>query len=86
MQRTMDSLSLDGLPDSRKHCVAAGTIEQRCGWFASVAAGLGKEFSDAFGPGDAEWSDLRANAAGRDCAGRVADPGDLPACCAASGY
>jgi len=86
MQRTMDSLDLSGLPSPRMHCVAAGTIEQRCGWFASVAAGLGKEFADAFGPGDAQWSDLKANAAGRDCARRADDPAALPDCCAAAGY
>lgn len=86
MQRTMDALDLSGLPNPRKHCVAAGTIGQRCGWFAALVAGTGKEFADAFGPGDAAWSDLRANAAGRDCAGRVATPADLPACCEASGY
>lgn len=86
MQRAMDSLELAGLPDPRKHCVAAGTIEQRCGWVASLVAGLGKEASDAFGPGDAEWSDLKANAAGRDCGARIEDPAALPVCCEAAGY
>lgn len=86
MQRTMDSLDLSGLPSPRKHCLASATIRQRCGWLAALVAGLGKEFADTFGPGDAQWSDLKANAAGRECAGQVADEAALPDCCAAAGY
>jgi hypothetical protein len=86
MQRTVDSLRLDGLPDVRKHCLAAGTIAMRCGGTSSFMAGYGKELADVFGPGNAERRDLAANKAGRDCAGQSADENALGACCAAAGY
>jgi hypothetical protein len=86
MQRTMDALDLAGLSDPRKHCVAAGAIRQRCGWLSSMTAGLGKELSDAFGPGDAAFADLEADGAGRECGARSADEALLRACCADAGY
>lgn len=86
MQRTVDSLALDGLPDIRKHCLAAGAIAIRCGSADAFVAGHAKEIADAFGPGDASRRDLAANKAGRRCAQRSADEGLLPACCAGAGY
>jgi hypothetical protein len=86
MQRTVDSLPLDGLPDLRKHCLAAAAIAVRCGAGTAFMAGYAKEIADAFGPGDASTVDLAANAAGRECAQRSAEDHSLPGCCAAAGY
>ena len=86
MQRAVDSLALEGLPDVRKHCLAAGTIAIRCGGGSAFIAGYAKEISDAFGPGDASERDLAANKAGRRCAERSADESALAACCAEAGY
>ena len=86
MQQAVDSLVLEDLPDLRRHCLAAGTISIRCGNADAVVAGLAKEMSDAFGPGDASRRDLAANAAGRECARRSADATQLPACCGEAGY
>ncbi len=86
MQRTVDSLALEGLSDLRKHCLAAGAIAIRCGSGTAFVAGYAKEFADAFGPGDASRRDLAAGAAGRRCAGQSADEQLLPACCAEAGY
>lgn len=86
MQRTVDSLPLDGLPDARKHCLAAGTIAVRCGAGSAFVAGYAKEIADAFGPGDASAADLAADAAGRECAQRSAGEHALAECCVAAGY
>jgi hypothetical protein len=86
MQRVVDSLPLDGLPDARKHCLAAGAIALRCGAGSAFVAGYAKEVADAFGPGDASIADLQAAAAGRECAQRSAEEHSLPGCCAATGY
>jgi hypothetical protein len=86
IQRTVDSLQLDGLPDARRHCLAAGTIAIRCGGASAFMAGYGKELSDVFGPGDAEWRDIVANRAGRRCAGQGTDAALLSACCEQAGY
>jgi hypothetical protein len=86
MQRTVDSLDLALLAGDRKHCLASGTISLRCGPASAWIAGYGKEFGDLFGPGSFQRRDLRANAAGRRCAGSAASEGELPACCADAGY
>jgi len=86
MQRTVDALALDGLPDARRHCLAAGAIAARCGNVSAMLAGQAKELADLFGPGDASRADLAANAAGRRCGQRSRDPGSIAACCAESGY
>jgi hypothetical protein len=86
MQRAVDSLALDGLPDIRKHCLAAGTIVIRCGSGSALVAGYMKEIADVFGPGDASGRDLSANTAGRRCAERSAEESALFACCAEAGY
>lgn len=86
MQRTVDSLALDGNTDLRKHCLAAGAIAIRCGGGDAFMAGYAKEIADAFGPGDASRRDLAANRAGRGCAQRVAGEQGLQECCAGMGY
>ena len=86
MQRTMDSLALEGNTDLRRHCIAAGAIAIRCGSFDAFVAGHAKEIADAFGPGDASRRDLAANQAGRRCAQRSADEQRLADCCGAAGY
>jgi hypothetical protein len=86
MQRTMDSLQLDGMSDDRRHCFASGTIALRCGRVSAFLAGWGKEVADIFGPGDPSWRDLRADRAGRECARRDAAEKLLPECCVNSGY
>lgn len=86
MQKTMDRLVLAGLPDPRKHCVAAGAITQRCGSLSAFAAGYGKEVADVFGPGDAERADLAADRAGRACGKQSAGVDALTACCVDAGY
>jgi hypothetical protein len=86
MQLTLDSLQQAGLPDSRLHCLASGTIQLRCGRVSAWTAGHGKEIADLFGPGDFQRHDLQANAAGRACAGRSASEEDLGPCCAEAGF
>lgn len=90
MQRAVDGLALDGLPDGRRHCLAAGTIAGRCGAGPAFIAGYAKETADAFGPGDASSRDIAANKAGRDCARQLggvnAGQDELAACCMQAGY
>ena len=86
MQRTVDSLQRAGLPDSRLHCLASGTIALRCGRVSAWVAGYGKEIADLVGPGDFERRDFQANAAGRRCAGRAENEQDLVPCCAGAGF
>ena len=86
MQQTVDSLKLAGLPDSRQHCLASGTIVLRCGRVSAWTAGYGKEIADLLGPGNFERRDLRANESGRDCAAGSADERELARCCADAGF
>lgn len=101
MQRTVDSLHLSGLPGNRQHCLASGTIALRCGSASAWMAGYGKEMADLFGHGRFQRQDLRANAAGRECAASLAEESlagealtdqapvsdeRLADCCAARGY
>jgi hypothetical protein len=74
------------LPDSRKHCLAAGGIAQQCGVIDARVASVGKEVKDLFGAGDASWSDWRADRAGMQCAKSAATGEALAACCTQAGY
>ncbi|MEZ5564735.1 MAG: hypothetical protein R3F24_04120 [Gammaproteobacteria bacterium] len=86
MQQAVDTLDLDGLTDSRKHCLASGTITQLCGQTSAWMAGYAKEMADLLGPGDFSRQDLRADRAGRTCGTRNFDSQSLVLCCAAAGY
>jgi hypothetical protein len=54
---------------------------QQCSRAEAWLAGWGKEAADAFGAGDADWDDLRADRVGRDCAGTADGATGLLACC-----
>jgi hypothetical protein len=69
------------LPDDKAHCVASGLIARYCSIPESYLAGIGKEVRDLFGPGDAEWRDLKSDWAGVDCARRADGDGALEECC-----
>lgn len=75
-----------GIPDIRAHCLASGLIARYCSRSEAYMAGIGKELRDLFGPGDAEWRDLRADRAGISCARDARDDADVESCCSASGY
>ncbi|HPF26471.1 MAG: hypothetical protein R3F58_15490 [Steroidobacteraceae bacterium] len=90
----MQSVDFAGMPDKQAHCIASGLIARRCGARYARLAGVGKEWLDLFGGGDASRDDLRADADGRACAARIkaaaatpddADPTEfrtaLTACC-----
>jgi hypothetical protein len=75
------------MPDKQAHCVASAKIALQCGARYARMAGIGKEWLDALGGGDASRGDLAANAVGRDCARTAQSAGDssdvaLLACCA----
>ncbi|MEQ1803136.1 MAG: hypothetical protein ABL989_14505 [Gammaproteobacteria bacterium] len=86
MQQTLDSLDLSRQSNDRKHCVASGSIALRCGTGSAWAAGYAKELADLLGPGNFQRRDLRANSAGRRCAGASAREQDLAACCGSAGF
>ncbi len=67
----MQPVEFTGMPDKQAHCIASGLIAQRCGARYARLAGVGKEWLDAVGGGDASRDDLRANADGRACAVHV---------------
>ena len=70
-----------GLTDKRAHCIAGGLIARFCSPAEARLAGLGKELRDAFGSGDADWSDWQATRAGVRCAAAAADVASIIACC-----
>jgi hypothetical protein len=70
-----------GLPEQRAHCLASGLIARYCSVSEAHLAGVGKEFRDLLGAGDAESSDLRANRAGIECARRAEDDHGVARCC-----
>jgi hypothetical protein len=70
-----------GLHDKRAHCVAGGLIARFCSPTEARLAGLGKELRDAFGTGDADWSDWQATRSGVRCAASRADVVSIIACC-----
>lgn len=86
MQRTLDSLALQPVPDRRKHCLASAAITLRCGTASAVFAGFAKESADLVGPGDASLADLAADAAGRRCARRTGAGQALAECCSEAGF
>jgi hypothetical protein len=69
------------LTDPEKHCLASALMVQQCSRAEAWLAGWGKEAADAFGAGDADWDDLRADRVGRDCAGTADSTTGLLACC-----
>jgi len=76
----------EGIPDKRAHCLAAGGIARDCSIGEAYMAGAGKEISDFFGGGDAEWGDWRADRVGIRCARESSDDDALAACCRTRGY
>lgn len=80
-QATVDEHLVDGLTDKRAHCIAGGLIARFCSPTEARLAGLGKEMRDAFGPGDADWSDWQATRAGVRCAASAANVASIVACC-----
>ena len=70
-----------GLSDPEKHCLASAGIARRCSPFEAWLAGWGKEMKDAFGGGDASFTDLEDDRRGRDCARRSDDPDAWLKCC-----
>lgn len=86
MRSVMQEKLPANLPEQRAHCLAAGLIARYCSTSEAHLAGIGKELRDLFGPGDAQWSDWRADRAGIDCARHAADDIELDRCCSARGY
>lgn len=74
------------LSDTRKHCIAAGLIARYCSVSEAYLAGAAKELSDLLGPGDAAWSDWRADRAGVRCAKRSQSDSAVATCCETAGY
>jgi hypothetical protein len=54
--------------DKYRHCVVACEITGRCGKFAAIVAGIGKEIMDVVGDGNAEWEDWKADLKEIECA------------------
>jgi hypothetical protein len=69
----------EGIPDKRAHCLATASIATNCSVAEAYGAGVAKELKDLVTGGDAEWGDLRADAAGVRCA--RASGNDVEACC-----
>jgi len=61
--------------------LAVHLIARFCSPTEARLAGLGKEVRDAFGPGDADWSDWQATRAGVRCAAAAADVTSIITCC-----
>jgi hypothetical protein len=72
--------------DKRLHCLATAQITRQCSVSEAYLAGMGKELSDLFGSGDAEWADWQADRAGVNCGRAQNSMEDIQACCAAKGY
>jgi RHS repeat-associated protein len=53
--------------DKYKHCVVSCYIDVTCNYATAVAAGIGKEIKDMWGPGNAEWADWQADREGIKC-------------------
>jgi hypothetical protein len=52
------------IKDKTMHCTLSCDLTNKCNANVSLALGIGKEFVDVLGPGDAEWGDLSANLKG----------------------
>jgi len=72
--------------DKRLHCLASAEIAQQCSVIEAYLAGIGKEVSDAFGFGDPEWADWRADRAGVYCGRTQVGDAAVEACCVKAGY
>jgi hypothetical protein len=70
------------IPDKQAHCLAAGMIARYCSPSEAYIAGVGKEFTDLFDGGDAEWGDLVADQMGIRCEGLAPSDAALRSCCA----
>ncbi|HEX2493375.1 MAG TPA: hypothetical protein VHK24_06330 [Steroidobacter sp.] len=81
MRAALDGRDLSALPDEQAHCMAAALIARRCSVSEAALASVSKEIRDAFGSGDAEWRDLRADRRGIRCAQAGAADQQLSACC-----
>ncbi len=75
------SSSIRAENDEQAHCLAAGMIARYCSIAEAYLAGMGKEISDLFTRGDAQWSDWRADREGIACARVAQDDADLALCC-----
>lgn len=71
----------ENVPDKQAHCLASAAIAWRCSVIEAYGAGIAKEIKDMFGHGDAEWADLRADAAGVRCARSAHNESDIRECC-----
>jgi hypothetical protein len=85
-RRAMAGPDYAAMPDKRAHCLASAKIAVQCGARYARLAGVGKEWLDALGGGDASRGDLAANALGRECAKTARQAGDtsdaaLSTCC-----
>jgi hypothetical protein len=69
------------IPDKQAHCLAAGFIARYCSRPEAYIAGVGKEFTDLFDGGDAEWGDLVADRIGIVCEGDATSDEALARCC-----
>ena len=70
------------IPDKQAHCLAAGMIARYCSRPEAYIAGVGKEFTDLFDGGDAEWGDLVADRIGIRCEAPASSDAALQSCCA----
>jgi len=70
-----------GIPDKQAHCLAAGYIARYCSRSEAYIAGAGKEFTDLFDGGDAEWGDWVADRIGIACEAHAASDAALASCC-----
>jgi hypothetical protein len=69
------------IPDKQAHCLAAGGIARYCSRSEAYIAGVGKEFTDLFDGGDAEWGDLVADHIGIECEANATSDEALARCC-----
>lgn len=67
--------------DKQAHCLAAGLIARYCSRPEAYLAGAGKEITDLFDGGDAEWNDWVADRLGIGCERHAASDGALVGCC-----
>src|SRR5688572_19239926 len=70
------------LSDSQTHCRATALIAAHCSVSEAYLVGILKETQDLLGPGNAQWSDLRADWAGVRCARAARNDADALQCCA----
>jgi len=79
--RAMRDQLPSGLPDKQAHCLASGLIARHCSVAEAYLAGAGKEITDLFDGGDAEWADWRADRIGVACARHAVDDAGVQRCC-----